>query len=197
MENQESSVNTEVITADDINIGPISNTQNREKSNISESERPFLVNLKNLGYNILKSLDDETSVLGSQIPTALSDFFGGSTLAVLSDFLAVTGSFGFPWYAALWCGFQQIKNIFFEPPDVGLANFEYFLDVKSSFLGRFSSLSRLRISAVFLSLPRHGINKPQNLDDESTYYMVAAFHVVWVLIGELIIYKRLSRVSGE
>ena len=32
----------------------------REKSSISESERPSLVNLKNLGYNILKSLDDET-----------------------------------------------------------------------------------------------------------------------------------------
>ncbi|CAI2189810.1 8473_t:CDS:2, partial [Funneliformis geosporum] len=32
----------------------------REKSSISESERPSLINLKNLGYNILKSLDDET-----------------------------------------------------------------------------------------------------------------------------------------
>ncbi|PKY41808.1 hypothetical protein RhiirA4_396535 [Rhizophagus irregularis] len=32
----------------------------REKSSISESERPSLVNIKNLGYNILKSLDDET-----------------------------------------------------------------------------------------------------------------------------------------
>src|SRR6266496_5252778 len=32
----------------------------REKSSISESDRPSLVNLKNLGYNILKSLDDET-----------------------------------------------------------------------------------------------------------------------------------------
>ncbi|CAB4375473.1 unnamed protein product [Rhizophagus irregularis] len=60
MENQESSVNTEATTVDEINIGPIGNTQSREKSNISESERPSLVNLKNLGYNILKSLDDET-----------------------------------------------------------------------------------------------------------------------------------------
>ncbi|PKC02785.1 hypothetical protein RhiirA5_363837, partial [Rhizophagus irregularis] len=32
----------------------------REKSSISESERPSFVNLKNLEYNILKSLDDET-----------------------------------------------------------------------------------------------------------------------------------------
>ena len=32
----------------------------REKSSISESERPSLVNLKNLGYNILKSLEDKT-----------------------------------------------------------------------------------------------------------------------------------------
>ncbi|PKC57937.1 hypothetical protein RhiirA1_471720 [Rhizophagus irregularis] len=32
----------------------------REKSSIPESERPSLVNLRNLGYNILKSLDDET-----------------------------------------------------------------------------------------------------------------------------------------
>src|SRR6266498_310757 len=31
-----------------------------KKSSISESERPFLVNLKNLGYNILKSLEDKT-----------------------------------------------------------------------------------------------------------------------------------------
>ncbi|PKY59916.1 hypothetical protein RhiirA4_412578, partial [Rhizophagus irregularis] len=60
MENQESSVNTEATTVDEINIGPISNIQSREKSSISESERPSLVNLKNLGYNILKSLDDET-----------------------------------------------------------------------------------------------------------------------------------------
>uniref|UniRef100_U9URN5 RING-type domain-containing protein n=2 Tax=Rhizophagus irregularis (strain DAOM 181602 / DAOM 197198 / MUCL 43194) TaxID=747089 RepID=U9URN5_RHIID len=60
MENQDSSVNTEVTTVDEINIGPIGNTQSREKSSISESERPSLVNLKNLGYNILKSLDDET-----------------------------------------------------------------------------------------------------------------------------------------
>ncbi|CAB4482113.1 unnamed protein product [Rhizophagus irregularis] len=60
MENQESSVNTEATTVDEINIGPIGNTQSREKSSISESERPSLVNLKNLGYNILKSLDDET-----------------------------------------------------------------------------------------------------------------------------------------
>ncbi|GET67425.1 hypothetical protein GLOIN_2v1770914 [Rhizophagus irregularis DAOM 181602=DAOM 197198] len=34
----------------------------REKSSISESERPSLVNIKNLGYNILKSLDDETTL---------------------------------------------------------------------------------------------------------------------------------------
>jgi hypothetical protein len=60
MENQDSSVNTEVTTVDEINIGPIRNTQSREKSSISESERPSLVNLKNLGYNILKSLDDKT-----------------------------------------------------------------------------------------------------------------------------------------
>ncbi|RIA98432.1 hypothetical protein C1645_113602 [Glomus cerebriforme] len=60
MENQDSSVNTEATTVDEINIGPIGNTQSREKSSISESERPSLVNLKNLGYNILKSLDDET-----------------------------------------------------------------------------------------------------------------------------------------
>ncbi|CAB4494024.1 unnamed protein product [Rhizophagus irregularis] len=60
MENQESSVNTEATTVDEINIGPIGNTQSREKSSISESERPSLVNLKNLEYNILKSLDDET-----------------------------------------------------------------------------------------------------------------------------------------
>src|ERR1043165_2137164 len=32
----------------------------REKSSISESERPSLVNLRNLGYNILKSLEDKT-----------------------------------------------------------------------------------------------------------------------------------------
>ncbi|RIA82257.1 hypothetical protein C1645_835631 [Glomus cerebriforme] len=38
----------------------IVNYDGREKSSISESERPSLVNLKNLGYNILKSLDDET-----------------------------------------------------------------------------------------------------------------------------------------
>jgi hypothetical protein len=60
MENQDSSVNTEATTVDEINIGPIGNMQSREKSSISESERLSLVNLKNLGYNILKSLDDET-----------------------------------------------------------------------------------------------------------------------------------------
>ncbi|RGB28531.1 hypothetical protein C1646_767719 [Rhizophagus diaphanus] len=60
IENQESSVNTEVTTVDKINIGLIGNTQSREKSSILESERPSLVNLKNLGYNILKSLNDET-----------------------------------------------------------------------------------------------------------------------------------------
>ncbi|RIA94449.1 hypothetical protein C1645_817937 [Glomus cerebriforme] len=119
MENQESLVNIEAITADDINMNPISNTQSRDiykvqprcnkalklivlnilkylsgdilhetllcscekadnnnpllpfqysifdyddrkKSSISESERPSLVNLKNLEYNILKNLDDET-----------------------------------------------------------------------------------------------------------------------------------------
>ncbi|UZO24851.1 uncharacterized protein OCT59_017145 [Rhizophagus irregularis] len=60
MENQESSVNTEATTVDKINISPIGNTQSRDKCSISESERPSLVNLKNLGYNILKSLDDET-----------------------------------------------------------------------------------------------------------------------------------------
>ncbi|CAB4384263.1 unnamed protein product [Rhizophagus irregularis] len=32
----------------------------REKSSIPESERPSLVNLRNLGYNILKSLEDKT-----------------------------------------------------------------------------------------------------------------------------------------
>jgi hypothetical protein len=32
----------------------------REKSNISESDRPSLDNLRNLGYNILKSLEDKT-----------------------------------------------------------------------------------------------------------------------------------------
>ncbi|RIA85443.1 hypothetical protein C1645_741570 [Glomus cerebriforme] len=32
----------------------------REKSSILESERPFLVNLRNLGYNILKGLEDKT-----------------------------------------------------------------------------------------------------------------------------------------
>ncbi|CAB4374648.1 unnamed protein product [Rhizophagus irregularis] len=61
MENQESSINTEAITVDEINIGPISNTQSREKSSIPESERPSLVNLRNLGYNILKSLKDKTT----------------------------------------------------------------------------------------------------------------------------------------
>ncbi|RGB23048.1 hypothetical protein C1646_775096 [Rhizophagus diaphanus] len=60
MENQKSSVNMEATTVDEINIGLISNTQSREKSSISESERPSLINLKNLGYNILKSLNDET-----------------------------------------------------------------------------------------------------------------------------------------
>ncbi|PKY61112.1 hypothetical protein RhiirA4_521068, partial [Rhizophagus irregularis] len=60
MENQDSSVNTEATTVDEINIGPISNTQSREKSSILESERPSLVNLRNLGYNILKSLEDKT-----------------------------------------------------------------------------------------------------------------------------------------
>ncbi|RIA87388.1 hypothetical protein C1645_827857 [Glomus cerebriforme] len=60
MKNQESSVNTEVITVDEINIGPIGNTQSREKSSISESERPSFINLKNLGYNIFKSLNDKT-----------------------------------------------------------------------------------------------------------------------------------------
>jgi hypothetical protein len=60
MENQDSSVNMKATTVDEINIGPIGNTQSREKSSILESERPSLVNLKNLGYNILKSLDDET-----------------------------------------------------------------------------------------------------------------------------------------
>ncbi|RGB25367.1 hypothetical protein C1646_771822 [Rhizophagus diaphanus] len=60
IENQKSSVNTEATTVDEINIGPIGNTQSREKSSISESERPSFVNLKNLGYNILKNLDDET-----------------------------------------------------------------------------------------------------------------------------------------
>src|SRR5581483_7117408 len=60
MENQESSVNMEANTVDEINIGPIGNTQSRKKSSISESERPSLVNLKNLGYNILKNLNDET-----------------------------------------------------------------------------------------------------------------------------------------
>ncbi|PKY50301.1 hypothetical protein RhiirA4_466708 [Rhizophagus irregularis] len=60
MENQESSVNIEVTPLDEINIGPISNIQSREKSSILESERPSLVNLKNLGYNILKSLNDKT-----------------------------------------------------------------------------------------------------------------------------------------
>ncbi|RGB22126.1 hypothetical protein C1646_678053 [Rhizophagus diaphanus] len=47
-------------TVDEINIGPISNTQSREKNSILEPERPSLVNLKNLGYNIFKSLNDET-----------------------------------------------------------------------------------------------------------------------------------------
>ncbi|GES96968.1 hypothetical protein GLOIN_2v1734374 [Rhizophagus clarus] len=60
MENQESSVNMEANTVDEINIGPIGNTQSREKSSIPESERPSLVNLRNLGYNILKSLEDKT-----------------------------------------------------------------------------------------------------------------------------------------
>ncbi|GBC19226.2 hypothetical protein GLOIN_2v1734374 [Rhizophagus irregularis DAOM 181602=DAOM 197198] len=60
MENQDSSVNTEATTVDEINIGPIGNTQSREKSSIPESERPSLVNLRNLGYNILKSLEDKT-----------------------------------------------------------------------------------------------------------------------------------------
>ena len=32
----------------------------REKSSIPESERPSLINLRNLGYNILKSLEDKT-----------------------------------------------------------------------------------------------------------------------------------------
>ncbi|CAB4386506.1 unnamed protein product [Rhizophagus irregularis] len=60
MENQDSSVNTEATTVDEINIGPIGNTQSKEKSSIPESERPSLVNLRNLGYNILKSLEDKT-----------------------------------------------------------------------------------------------------------------------------------------
>ncbi|RGB35381.1 hypothetical protein C1646_759379 [Rhizophagus diaphanus] len=38
----------------------IVNYDGREKSSILESERPFLVNLRNLGYNILKSLEDKT-----------------------------------------------------------------------------------------------------------------------------------------
>ncbi|CAB4382798.1 unnamed protein product [Rhizophagus irregularis] len=60
MENQDSSVNTKATTVDEINIGPIGNTQSREKSSIPESERSSLVNLRNLGYNILKSLKDKT-----------------------------------------------------------------------------------------------------------------------------------------
>src|SRR3954464_12044386 len=59
MENQESSVNMETTAVDEINIGPINNTQSRKKSSISESERPSFINLKNLGYNFLKSLDDK------------------------------------------------------------------------------------------------------------------------------------------
>ncbi len=38
----------------------IVNYDGKEKSSISESKKLSLVNLKNLGYNILKSLDDET-----------------------------------------------------------------------------------------------------------------------------------------
>ncbi|EXX79201.1 hypothetical protein RirG_007950 [Rhizophagus irregularis DAOM 197198w] len=45
MENQKSSVNTKATTVDEINIGPIGNTQSREESSISESERPSLVSL--------------------------------------------------------------------------------------------------------------------------------------------------------
>ncbi|RGB24003.1 hypothetical protein C1646_773698 [Rhizophagus diaphanus] len=60
IKNQESSVNTEVTTVDKINISPIGNTQSKEKSSISKSKRLFHVNFKNLGYNILKSLDDKT-----------------------------------------------------------------------------------------------------------------------------------------
>jgi flagellar hook-basal body complex protein FliE len=39
---------------------PLLPPQYREKSSIPESDRPSLVNLRNLGYNILKSLDDKT-----------------------------------------------------------------------------------------------------------------------------------------
>ncbi|CAB4397780.1 unnamed protein product [Rhizophagus irregularis] len=67
IKNQESSVNTEATTVDEINIGPISNTQSREESSISESERPSLIRYKNLGYNIPKSLNDKT-VSGIDFP---------------------------------------------------------------------------------------------------------------------------------
>ncbi|RGB22043.1 hypothetical protein C1646_776757 [Rhizophagus diaphanus] len=59
MENQESSVNTEATTVDEINIGPISNTQSREVSSTPSSDNPSLVRYRNLRYNTLKSLDDK------------------------------------------------------------------------------------------------------------------------------------------
>ncbi|PKY29379.1 hypothetical protein RhiirB3_445987 [Rhizophagus irregularis] len=71
-----------------------------------------------------------------------------ATAAVLSDFLAITDSFGFPWHAALRHPFfrvlerefqqtaefsgirtRYLASIFFEPPDVGLAVFQVSLDL--------------------------------------------------------------------
>ncbi|GET03042.1 hypothetical protein GLOIN_2v1769762 [Rhizophagus clarus] len=58
MENQANLVNTEVTNVDEINTGPIGNIQSREK-NSTPSFDSSLVRFKNLGYNILKSLDDK------------------------------------------------------------------------------------------------------------------------------------------
>ncbi|GBB94429.1 hypothetical protein RclHR1_23520004 [Rhizophagus clarus] len=58
MENQASLVNTEATNADEINTGPIGNTQSREKKSTPSSDSSF-VRFRNLGYNIFKSLDDK------------------------------------------------------------------------------------------------------------------------------------------
>ncbi|UZO21941.1 uncharacterized protein OCT59_014322 [Rhizophagus irregularis] len=74
MENQKSSVNTKATTVDEINIGPIGNTQSREESSISESERPSLVRYRNLRYNILKSLDDKTNIEITEIFSTIVNY---------------------------------------------------------------------------------------------------------------------------
>ncbi|PKC00951.1 hypothetical protein RhiirA5_427475 [Rhizophagus irregularis] len=67
------------------------------------------------------------SALGSQILTALSNFFGGDILIFLARCIMAS----FFW--VLECGFRQtveFLGIFFEPPDVGLAVFQVFLDLE-------------------------------------------------------------------